>query len=178
MIGGFTAANAFTFGTLSTHQIAYIQDIGFSPMTAATTASMLAIFTAVGSLGFGFLALKFNPRYLVIIAFMIQVAALVILLTIRELAVIYIYAILIGYSIGSVLTAYPTLVGVYYPRRRYSQVLGVIFPFHILAHASSATVAGAVYDVTSSYTPIFIAAALCGTAGIVCASLARQPKSL
>ena len=177
LIGGFTAANAFTFGSLSTHQIAYIQDIGFSPMTAATTMTVLAAFISVGSLGFGFLALKFNPRYLTIAAFSIQVIALVILLTIHELVFIYIYAILMGYSIGSVITAYPTLAGVYYPRHRYSQVLGVIFPFHILAHAASATIAGAVHDATTSYTSVFIVAALCGAAGLTFAFLARRPKS-
>ena len=52
LIGGFSAANTFTMGTMLTHQIAYLQDIKFSAMTAATTMSFMAVFTVLGSLLF------------------------------------------------------------------------------------------------------------------------------
>ena len=145
-------------------------------MTAATTMSVLLGFSVIGSLGFGFLALKFNPRYLAIISFIIQILAMVILLTTEELVLIFLFAILLEYSNGSLITAFPTIVGAYYPQHRYSRVLGVVFPFHVMAHALSAAIAGAVYDATSSYTSVFIAAALLGVAGLFFASLARRPK--
>ena len=39
LISGFAAANAFAVGTMSAHQVAYLEDIGFLPMVAATTVS-------------------------------------------------------------------------------------------------------------------------------------------
>jgi MFS family permease len=176
LIGGFAAAGGFAFGTVSAHQIAYVQDIGYSPMSAATTVSVLSAFNIIGSLGFGFLALKFNHRYLTVLSFIAQIIALVILITARELAFIYIFAVLLGYSNGSLITAYPTLVGDYYPRQHYSQMLGMIVPFYVVANAVSATIAGAVFDATSSYNSVFIAAALFGTVGLILAFFTRRPK--
>lgn len=176
LIGGLAAANAFAMGMMMTHQIAYLEDIGFNAMTAATTLSFVAVFSIVGSLGFGTLALKFQARYLASATFGIKLAGLIILLNTRELGLIYVYAAFQGMSNGALITALPTLVGAYYPRDRYAQVLGVVFPFQVVTNAVAATVAGAVFDVTGAYTPAFIAAACFSTAGIVFAFLARRPK--
>jgi MFS family permease len=175
-IGGFAASNTFTFGTLVTHQIAYLQDIGFSPMTAASTLSVMSICSLIGSLGVGFLALRFNVRYLASGAFIVQLAALVILLTTEELSLLYLFAILVGLSSGSITATMPMFVGAYYPREHYAQVLGVVFPFQIVSNAGAATIAGLVFDATSSYTPAFIAASVLSLAGVFFAFIARRPR--
>jgi MFS family permease len=176
LMGGFAAANSYTVGTLMTHQIAYLQDIGYAPMTAATTLSVHSIFSLIGSLGFGFLALRLNIRYLASTAFIIQLIALTILLTTKELGLLYIFAVFSGLSAGSLTVALPTFVGAYYPRQRYAQVLGVVFPFHVMSNAAAATLAGLVYDATSSYRPAFIAAGIFSLAGLFLALMARRPK--
>jgi OFA family oxalate/formate antiporter-like MFS transporter len=176
-IGAFSAANSYATGTMVTHQIAYLEDIGFPPMTAATTLSFLSVASIIGSLGFGALAMKYKVRYLASIAFGIQLAGLVILLNTRELALIYVYAAFQGMSNGALITALPTFVGGYYPRDRYAQVLGVVFPFQITTNAFSTTIAGVIYDTTNSYTPAFITAACFSMAGIIFSFIARRPKA-
>ena len=175
-MGGFAAANSYTVGTLVSHQIAYLQDIGYAPMTAASTLSVMSIFSLIGSLGFGFLALRFNMRYLASVAFIVQLIALTILLTTRELALLYIFSILLGLSAGSLTVALPTFVGAYYPRKRYAQVMGVVFPFQIISNAGAATIAGLVFDATSSYTPAFITAGILSLAGLFFAFMAHKPE--
>jgi MFS family permease len=177
-IAGFIAANAFTAGTMLTHQIAYIQDIGYSPMAAATTVSVMSICSIVGSLGFGILAMKYRVRYLAMGAFVIQISAMVILLTTRELGVMYIFSVLLGLSYGSLTAAVSVFVGAYFPRKHYPKVLGVVFPFQVAANASSATLAGVIFDATSSYTPAFIASACVSAVGLFFAFMARQPESI
>jgi len=176
LIGGFTAANTFTLGMMVTHQIAYLQDIGFNPMSAATTMSFMSIFSIAGSLLFGALALKVNVRYLAVAFFMMQLMGLVTILSSRELVFIYIYAAFQGMSNGALTTAMPTIVGAYYPRERYAQVLGVVIPFQVCANAIAATVAGLIFDATNSYTPAFIAAATFCLFGLFFVSMARRPK--
>jgi len=177
-IGGFAAANTFTMGTMVTHQIAYLQDIGFNPMTAATTLSFMSVFSIIGSLVFGALAMRFNVRYLASVAFAIQVTGMVVLLSSRELGLIYVYAAFQGVSNGALTTAMPTFVGDYYPRERYAQVLGVVLPFQVCSNAIAATVAGVIYDATGVYTPAFIAAACFALAGLVFVFMARKPRQL
>ncbi|HEY96816.1 MAG TPA: MFS transporter [Dehalococcoidia bacterium] len=176
LIGGFAAANSYTVGTMVTHQIAYLEDIGFTPMTAASTLSVMSIFSLIGSLGFGFLALRTNIRYLASLAFIIQIIALIILLTTKELALLYLFAIFLGLSTGSLTVALAMFVGAYYPRERYAQVLGVVFPFQVISNAVAATIAGLVFDATKSYTPAFIAASVFSLAGLFFAFFANRPK--
>jgi len=178
LIGGFAAANTFTMGTMVTHQIAYLQDINFTPMTAATTLSFMSIFSILGSLAFGALAMKYKVRYLASIFFTIQLVGLVVLLMSRELGLIYVYAAFQGMSNGALTAAMPTLVGAYYPRHRYSHVMGVVLPFQVCSNAVATTVAGAIFDATGSYTPAFITAACFALAGFFFAFLARRPKQL
>ena len=178
LIGGFSAANTFTMGTMATHQIAYLQDINFNPMTAATTLSFMSVFSIVGSLLFGALAMRFKVRYLASAFFAIQLMGLVVLLTSRELGLIYVYAAFQGMSNGALTTAMPTFVGAYYPRERYSQVLGVVLPFQVCSNAVATTLAGVIYDATGTYTPAFITAACFALAGLIFVFMARKPKQL
>ncbi len=176
LIGGFAAANAFTMGMMITHQIAYVQDIGFNPMTAATTVSFMSAFSLLGSLGFGALALRYNYRYLASVGFALQLLGLIILLTTRSLGFIFVYAAFQGMTNGALTTAMPTFLGAYYPRHRYARVLGVVLPFQVVANALSAIIGGAIFDATLSYTPAFITAAAFSLLGMVFAFNARQPK--
>ena len=178
LIGGFSAANTFTMGTMLTHQIAYLQDIKFSAMTAATTMSFMAVFTVIGSLLFGTLGMKFKIRTLACAFFAIQLTGLIILLTSRDLGMIYVFAAFQGMSNGALTAAMPTFVGAYYPRQRYSQVMGVVLPFQICSNAIATTVAGAIFDATSTYTPAFITAAVFCLAGLIFVFMARSPRQI
>jgi sugar phosphate permease len=175
LIGGLSAANTFSMGMMMTHQIAYLQDIGFNPMTAATTMSFMAVFSIIGSLVFGTLAMRFNIRYLASVFFAIQMIGLVVLLTSRELGLIYVYAAFQGMSNGALTAAMPTFVGAYYPRNRYSRVMGVVLPFQVCSNAIGATIAGLIYDAASTYAPAFITAAFFALAGLTFAFSARKP---
>jgi MFS family permease len=156
LMGGFAAANAFTLGTMSTHQVAYLQDIGFTSLTAASTISMMSAMSVVGSIGFGSLALKYNPRNLAMVGFASQLAAIGLLLSTRQLGLLYVYAAFLGIGNGALLTAMPTFVGGFFSRRDYSQALGFVFPFQVVSQAIAGFVAGVIYDSASSYRPAFL----------------------
>jgi MFS family permease len=176
LIAGFAVANAFAMGTMNTHQVAYIQDIGFTPMTAATTMSVLAAIGVIGSISFGASALKLNVKKLAMTAFSCQLVAIVILLTTKQIGLLYIYAILLGLGYGALTTAMPTFVGIYFGREIYARALGLILPFQIGAQAVAAYVGGVIYDAAGSYTPAFIVVAACIAMGLVVTTVIRLPK--
>lgn len=72
LIAAYSICFSLALGTMNSHQIAYIQDLGFSPMTAATTLSLVSGLGIAGSLGFGTLAIKYNIRYLALSCFILQ----------------------------------------------------------------------------------------------------------
>jgi MFS family permease len=170
--------NLLTLGTLVGHQVAHVQDLGFSPTTASLTLSTVSVFSIIGSLVFGPLALRFNLRYLASAAFVLQLIALIILLTTRQLPLIYIYAVLWGSGSGILLTVVPTMIGEYYGRTYFAKITGVISAVTIATEAAAPVIAGLIYDATSTYTTAFAILAAFSLVGLVCALFAHPPKPL
>ena len=176
LIGVFMITNAFAAGTLNTHQVAHIEDLGPTPMMAAFTVSAVSIATVVGNLSFGGLATKFSIKNLVSAAFGLRLISLVILLTSNSIAMLYVYAVLFGISGALISTAAVTLVGNYYGRARFPQIMGMVAVFMYIFLAAGPAFGGAMFDATGSYTIAFVILIIFTAIGLLCALFARPPQ--
>ena len=176
LIATLCATNFLAIGTVAAHQVAYLKDIGFSPVVAAMALGLIPGMSILGRLGFGLLGVKFEVRHLAIVSFIIQVTALIILLTTRTLFLIYIYAVLFGISYGALIVALPTFIGAYFGRTHYAQILGLIFPLAVIAEAAGPLMAGAINDAMGTYIPAFAIITGFSTVGLACAIFAYPPK--
>ena len=176
LIASLCAANFLAIGTVAAHQVAYLKDIGFSPIVAAMVLGLIPGMSTVGRLGFGLLGIRFEVRHLAIVSFIIQLTALIILLTTKTLLLICIYAILFGVSYGALIVALPTFIGAYYGRTNYAQILAFIFPLATIAEAAGPIIAGAINDAMGTYTPAFAIITGFSTVGLACAIFAYPPK--
>jgi MFS family permease len=167
---------ALTMGTMNTHVIAYLQDMGFNPMTAATVVSFAAVSNTCGSLTMGILGLRFKIKFLTGFAFLFLISALTILLLANALPLIYLYAACIGLGWGGIFTNFPSFVGVNYPGNLYARVMGLIFPFQVIAQAVGATAAGAIYDKTGGYEHAFMGLVAILAVGFLCTFMAQPSK--
>lgn len=156
----------FAISTLTAHQVAYLRDLGYSPITAAFTFSIMAGSTLLGRLAFGALGSRYDMRRLVVAFYGIQLAALVILLIAPSLSLIYAYAVLFGISFGGLTVAAPTLIGAYFGRARFVKILSIVFPLGIAVEALGPIMAGAIYDVTGTYVVAFAAVVIPCAAGL------------
>ena len=177
LIATLCAANFLAISTITAHQVAYLKDIGFSPIVASIVLGVIPGMSILGRLGFGLLGVRFEVRYLAIISSITQVIALVILLATKNLLLIYTYAMLFGISYGALVVALPTFIGAYYGRAHYAQILGLIFPLAAIAEAAGPIMAGAINDAMGTYTLAFAIITGFSTVGLVCAILAYPPKS-
>ena len=177
LIATLCAANFFAIGMVTAHQVAYLKDIGFSPIVAAMALALIPGISILGRLGFGFLGVRFEVRHLAIASFIIQVTALIILLTTKTLLLIYIYATLFGISYGALTVALPAFIGAYYGRTHYAKILGLIFPLAIVGEAAGPIVAGVINDAMGTYMPAFAIMTGFSTVGLLCAIFAYPPKA-
>jgi MFS family permease len=176
LIAAFAAANAFTLGTMSAHQVAYLQDIDFTPMLAATTVSLMSAMSVIGGVTLGALALRLNLKYLALAGFACQLAAMSILLTTRELGLMYVFAVLLGLGNGALTATMPTFVGLHFHGDQYARAIGVVLPFQVCTQAVASFVGGAIYDATQTYRPAFMIVTVFILLGALFISLARPPK--
>ena len=170
------ATNGLVSGTMLSHQVAYLRDLGSDPMVAASTLSVIAGCGILGSLGSGFLAMKFHVRHLIMVCLAIRLAALAILLTSQNIAFIYLYAMLFGISNGMLMTLMFTIIAAYYGRSSFARIQGTVFAFTIVLQSAGPTIAGAIHDSTGTYTPVFIGLSALTVIGLMCVYFARPPK--
>ncbi len=172
----FMAATSFTFNILTTHQVAYLEDLGFPSLMAASALGLLVGMSIIGRLLCGALGTRFESRYLAAVFLTGLAFGVIVLMNIKGLPSIYLYALLSGISYGGIFVLEPALLGAYFGRANYAQIVGWTVPITGLIGATSPLLAGFIYDVARSYIPVFgLAAGLLGV-GLICALLARPPK--
>jgi MFS family permease len=175
LITFFAAVITLAYFTMSGHQIAYLQDKGYSPMIAATTLSLLSGMSVLGSLAFGFMALRINVRKMIIMCTIMVIIALGILMTTHNLAMIFLYVVLFGLANGAITPSVPTLIGNYFGRDIYPQIMGIIIALEMLG-SFGPSIAGVIYDTTASYLPAFILLTSLCLLALICILLARRPQ--
>jgi MFS family permease len=171
-----TAAHLFSLNFITLHQVAYLQDIGFSHLIASTTVGVMAGIGVAGQLGSGVLGTRFEGRYLAAISLAGFAIGLVILMNARTLPLVYLHTVLSGIGYGGLLVLSPVLIGAYFGRTHYAQIMGWTVPITTIFSAASPALAGIIFDITGSYTPAFIIAISFLGVALVCAFLARPPR--
>ncbi len=161
-------------------QVPNLNDIGYPTATAAAAIGAIGFGSAVGKVFFGWLCDRIQPRWASAIGLSLQCAAVLILLQLRpdsSMALIWAYALLMGFGAGSWLPTMSMLVSRSFGLAFYGSVFGVINLAQSVGTATGPLVAGVMYDNMGTYRWAFILfAALYGIA-IPAVMLVRRPKS-
>jgi MFS family permease len=174
----FSVSAFFTMNILNLHLVAYIEDLGFSPLTASTVLSMMVGAGIIGTLLCGILSSRIQERYLGAICLAGFAAGMIILMSFKVLPIIYLAAILNGVSTGGIGLLMTMIISSYYGSMNYARIMGWTSPITSLLGPISPLIAGFIYDATGSYIIAFSIGVGFLAIGIVCALLARQPIPL
>jgi len=171
----FACANQFTLNMMNSHQIAHLTDIGIPAVTAAGSLGLMVGMSGIGRLTGGVLGDRFRPRFLVAVAVLVEIIALMIFVSARSMISVYSYAVLLGFSYGMVLVLHMVMVSKYYGARSYAKMAAVVMLVTTPIYALGPLVAGYVYDLLGSYLVPFYACIIFLVIGCLCALLARPP---
>jgi MFS family permease len=171
----FSAA-FFTLNMLTTHQVAYLQDLHYSSMMSATALGLMIGMSIIGRLVCGALGMRFEGRYLAAIFLTAMTLGVTALIYVRGISFVYLYSILTGIGFGGMIVLMPTLFSAYFGRANYPRIIGWASPITTVVSAGSPALAGFLYDVTRGYFLPFTIAAGFIFVSIIFALLARPPR--
>lgn len=135
------------------HQVPLIMDTGASQTAAAAAAlGVTAGVGGLGKLGFGKISDIWPFHYAVVISFGLQAASVLLLLHTQSQAMVWVYAVCFGFSMGGVVVLLPQVVGHFWGLLSYGALLGVLWVANSLGGALGTYASGLIYDYAGNYT--------------------------
>lgn len=161
---------------LNLHVFAYVTDMGFSPLVAATVLSIIA-FTQLGAtLIWGFVSERMEIRRSSTLMFLIQASGLALVTATSAAAPLYAGFLLYGVGLGGGWVLQEIVWAHYFGRVSLGTVRGLgILVTHALG-AAGAPFFGFVHDVTGSYVSSFVAFVVALVVAALLTLVVRAPR--
>ncbi len=147
---------AFSVSFVMAHIVPHAIDLGFSAIESATILSLSGITIIAGRLIAGVITDKLSAKVVAIIYSLLQVAALLWLVWAQELWMLYLFGLVHGFTFGGFGTAITVLIGGTFGVDDIGKVLGVLEIGIFIGAAIGPFLGGLIFDVSGSYTVIFL----------------------
>lgn len=158
----------FTGGLVYTHLIPFSLDAGMSATAAANILAAAGTIGLVGSIAVASLSDRVGRKNPLSGLYFMKGLSLLVLALIGGVAAVPIVALTIGMSKGTgALTS--AMIGDKYGRFSVGAIFGMTFLAHEVASAAGSYLGGLTFDLTGSYSPIFLAGAVVGLLGSITA---------
>jgi MFS family permease len=138
------------------HEIPFIEDMGVSPLLAAAALGTMTLMSSPGRFFGGWVADKWNLKYLYFTSAIIQAAGLFIFSRATSMSWVWTFVIVYGFGYGIRIPLEPAMRAQYFGRRAYGSVYGVMNFFTVIGAFFGPYFAGWVFDTTHSYTSAFL----------------------
>jgi MFS family permease len=149
------------------HLITYLTEVGYTPSFAAGMASLVLVFAAFGKLGMGLFADRVSARIALTVNFIAACVGMLLIFNAAKTAVLIPFVLIYGITLGAPLVLIPMLVAESLGLKRFGSIGGIAGIFNTLGAAVGPVGAGAIYDMSGSYTlafEIFVVMCLAGAA--------------
>ncbi len=144
--------------TPQVHIVPFVIDLGHP---AARGAEMLALMFGCGIIsrvGSGWLSDRIGGLRTLLLGSMLQALVLFAFLTADDLLVLYAVSAAFGLSQGGIVPSYPIILRTFFPATEAGWRIGTTLLFTIVGMACGSWLAGALHDLTGSYTASFLGA--------------------
>ncbi len=160
------------------HEFSYITDRGFSTAVAAAVLSTHASMAMVGRLLWGFIVERVPVRYAMAAVFLLCGLAIVLLVTAEFAALLLVFAVVYGLSIGGYSVTSAVAFANYYGRDHVGSIRGAISPLVTGSVALGPVLIAVGYDFQGTYTIGFLAMVALFCAAGALALLAKPPREV
>jgi MFS family permease len=175
LIAGAFSLTVMGLSAVLLHQMPLLMDVGVSPAHAALALGATAGVGVIGKLGFGALLERVEQRRVIVGCFLAQALGLLLLPFARVPALLVLYVLIYGYSMGGNATLQATVLGECFGRRHYGAIAGRLGPIIVMSQAIAVPLVGWLRDRTGSYMPAIAFIEVATLAAAFCISRLRPP---
>jgi sugar phosphate permease len=174
LVVGSMCSIAAVSGTQQNLKLFLSLDQHYSQAAAARVLSLVLTFSILGRLAMGWLADQVPKKYVMLLIYMLVVAALPFLFLASSSRAIYAFAVVFGIALGGEYMIIPLMTAEIFGVRVLGRLLGVILTADGVAEAVSPWMVGRLRDVSGTYSRGFLL--LIGMALVGAAAIAALPK--
>ena len=158
-------ACGYTTAVLSVHFVPFAASLDVEPQTAAFIFALMMGLNVIGSIGAGILSDKFSRKNMLALVYFVRGTAYLLMLAGVEFLglgapALLVFAIVAGISWIATAPLTTALIADVYGVRALATISGVAFLVHAVGSGISIWLAGALFDLTGSYTIPFLIAGL------------------
>jgi MFS family permease len=150
----------FTYAAILPQIITHLTDQGVSVRTASIALSVFAICGMTGKLVMGLLSERITARYALMINLSGQALFLILMTRAGSPIIMWLSIPLYGYFNGAFGALFQLVVQNAFGIRHYGSIMGTINLTTIISYGIGPIMAGASFDLTGSYTTVFITVAV------------------
>jgi predicted MFS family arabinose efflux permease len=140
------------------HLLPYAASCGFPPLQSATAFGVLAVFSMIGMIGYGWLADRYHrPTLLASIYFLRAFTFILLMYAANDISLLFIFAVIFGIFDFSTFPIVASLVASHMGLRVMGLSMGLLFAGHSLGGAAGAYLGGWLFDLFQRYDWVWIA---------------------
>ena len=145
----------FCLQTVMIHSAPYAIDIGASPSTAASILSIIGGVSIAGRFIMGGASDKIGNKWGYIICFACFTIAFITILTIQELWVLYLFAVVYGFGHGGLWVLLSPVLAELFGIASHGTIFGLVYFVITIGGTIGPILAGYIFDITGSYQIVF-----------------------
>ncbi len=138
------------------HIVAYATDLGYAAARAAEMLALMLGFGILSRLASGWISDRIGGLNTLLLGSFLQFVVLTGFLFGDSLTALYLLSVAFGLAQGGIVPSYAIIIRAYFPSRDAGWRIGTAFLFTIIGMALGGWMAGALYDLTGSYTVSFL----------------------
>ena len=163
--------------TVMVHLVPHVTDLGIFPTVAATILVSTNVAGIIGRVGLGGLGDRLGNKRVFLIIFILLAVALFGFIFIRELWLLYLFAIIFGLGYGAGLTQQSPIIATMFGLSSHGLILGALGIGHTLGAAVGTLLGGYFYDISGGYQLTFMICGIASIMGLV-SNIALKPVKL
>lgn len=138
------------------HIVAHVTDLGYAAQHGAAMLSLMLGTGIVSRIGSGFISDRIGGLRTLLLGSVLQALTLVGFLGADTLTLLYVVSAVFGLSQGGIVPSYTIIIRTFFPAHEAGRRVGWAMLFTFAGMALGGWMAGALFDLTGSYTASFI----------------------